>query len=357
MFQVGNLGGGFTGGYMAPIPSEWQSLLGAPYLTGQAALSIISRTSSGPAAFGFDPNQLGSGAAPAVPYVYYPLEHPLGNIAQRNPYFNGNTEIKGIVFVPGTRSVLFFGDHGTGDVYYGEPEDANDPYRGGKGWHSVNGEYAYQVWAYDVEDFVAVKNGQMQPWDVRPYQIWNFDFPVFDGSKHLGGAAFDPATNRLYITQMYGDGDRPLVQVYQVADGSPLTAASIGTSAKRRMPTAAQVDRLLEESIRRWEAAGLNVSGLASIDVRVVDFSDATLAKAAGSTIWLDIDAAGNGWFVDRTPGNDSEFNRAGNQGETGRMDLLTVLTHEVGHLLGLDHDFGGVMDDTLDTGVRQLPS
>ena len=30
--------------------------LGAPYLTGNVALSIISRTSYGPAAFGFDPS-------------------------------------------------------------------------------------------------------------------------------------------------------------------------------------------------------------------------------------------------------------------------------------------------------------
>ena len=39
LFQVGNLGGGYVGGYMAPIPAEWQAALGAPYLTGQAALN------------------------------------------------------------------------------------------------------------------------------------------------------------------------------------------------------------------------------------------------------------------------------------------------------------------------------
>ena len=58
LYQVGTQGAGLVAGYMTPIPSEWQAALGDTYLTGQADIPIISRTSSGPAAFGFNPSDL-----------------------------------------------------------------------------------------------------------------------------------------------------------------------------------------------------------------------------------------------------------------------------------------------------------
>ena len=38
-------------------------------------------------------------------------------------------------------------------------------------------------------------------------------------------------------------------------------------------------------------------------------------------------------------------------------MDLLTVLMHEMGHVLDLDHEATGVMQETLDPGTRLSPS
>src|SRR5262249_12116292 len=118
--------------------------------------------------------------------------------------------------------------------------------------------------------------------------------------------------------------------------GAHLTAASTGHSAGAATLTAAQVNALLPAAFARWQAAGVDTSRLAGIDVRIADLGGTTLGLASGRTIWLDDNAAGWGWFVDPTPGDDSDVTTPGNQGEQNRMDLLSVLEHELGHLLSL---------------------
>src|SRR5204863_8404462 len=91
------------------------------------------------------------------------------------------------------------------------------------------------------------------------------------------------------------------------------------------------------------------------------------LTGLGGMVVTLDATAAGHGWFVDPTPGDDSEFALAGGvegrapagSAAAGRMDLLTVVDHELGHVLGLDDlsaSSGDVMDVSLAEGVRRLP-
>jgi chitodextrinase len=240
LYQVGTLGGGLVAGYMAPIPTEWQAALGDPDLTGQADINIVSRTSQGPAAFGFNPSNLGSGVAPDTPYVYYPNGNQLGPYeGPADPLQSGTSHVNGAVFVPGSSSVLFIGSTGTNYNGYGLPGDYGDNEDTAKGPHSLNGQYTMQVWAYSAKDLAAVKQGTLQPWQVQPYDVWNFTVP--GGSTSVGGVAFDPSTGRLYVSVTDADNvqsytNLPLIEVFQVSlpsgTGTPtLAAPQIGTLA------------------------------------------------------------------------------------------------------------------------------
>lgn len=215
-YRVGQTG--YTSGYMGLVPAAWQSALGGPVLNGQCCLNIISRTSYGPALFTIDPADIGvKDPAPATPLVYYPGNRPLAAWDATSPYFNGTTQVKGVVFPEGTRSVLFFGRQGLGTFCYGTGGaggECNDPTDRSKGTHAY--PYAHYVWAYDALDLVAVKNGEKQPWDVKPYAIWSLDLPNVhtSGAAILAGAAYDPATGRIFVSQAFGDGDRPLIHVF-----------------------------------------------------------------------------------------------------------------------------------------------
>jgi hypothetical protein len=93
------------------------------------------------------------------------------------------------------------------------------------------------------------------------------------------------------------------------------------------------------------------------VQIVVGNLPDGRLGVTIGNYVIIDSDAAGFGWFVDPTPGDDSEFTAPGDQGEVGRMDLLTVLAHEFGHVLGFEHADDGVMIEALGPGTRIDPT
>src|SRR5262249_49997801 len=90
-----------------------------------------------------------------------------------------------------------------------------------------------------------------------------------------------------------------------------LTAPStVSVTQGQPILTPALVPPLLREALSRWARAGVAPSALHRIDVRIADLGGATLGLASGRTIWLDDNASGWSWFIDRTPGDDAEFRR-----------------------------------------------
>jgi hypothetical protein len=228
LYRVSAIPPGAVAGYMCPIPLEWQADLGATHLSGMAGVNIVSRSSYGPAAVGSNLAQLGVKPAPGIAYVYYPQAHPLGDFYKQNAYFNMTTQVRGVAFVPGTRTILFFGTHALGVPFYGTPKDANDPNRDGKGTHVVGGKYLYYVWAYDALDFVAVKNGVKRPWSIKPHAVWSLDnLPFATGGKEIGGATYDPASGTIYLSALRADLQGsytylPVIHAFKVTTGQTL---------------------------------------------------------------------------------------------------------------------------------------
>ncbi len=231
---------GYVSGWMTRVPDVWRPSIGEPFLTGNCCLSIIGRTSLGPDAFAFDPSLMTTGATiPSIPLVYYSLTHPtLGPWSGSNSVYGGTTSIGGLVAIEGTRTVLYFGRNGTGPFCYGEGTSnasqagqstgdgtvyCYDPTDSSKGQHAY--PYTSQVWAYDLNDLVAARNGQKQPWQVVPYATWTLSLPISADGSFLSSVAYDASRQLVYLVQPHADEDgganRPVVHVLQVSVAAP----------------------------------------------------------------------------------------------------------------------------------------
>jgi hypothetical protein len=132
------------------------------------------------------------------------------------------------------------------------------------------------------------------------------------------------------------------------------------------------VAALLRQAVDAWAATGLQETQLArlrNVGWQVTDLPGRMLGGASGTTILLDCDAAGYGWFIDPTPPVSEEFVQTSatsfrapaESPAAGRVDLLTVLTHELGHILGskdldLSNSPDNLMAGILGPGQRRVP-
>jgi hypothetical protein len=152
--------------------------------------------------------------------------------------------------------------------------------------------------------------------------------------------------------------------------GQPLRlAGAVLPRSDAAAVTQAQVAALTQAAIAKFAAAGASASDLAKLsNVRfaVGDLPGTYLGVSGAGTVVIDANAGGRGWFVDSTPGLDEEFVRDSNgtyravaSQAKGKIDLLSVIAHELAHQLGF-HDLNAatapnsLLAESLPASVRR---
>ena len=141
----------------------------------------------------------------------------------------------------------------------------------------------------------------------------------------------------------------------------------------RKISTVSSFD---DTDLATWQRSATLSALIASAQQTLTGFTDLpatalgqTVGEGETATITLDTNAAGHGWYVDPKPLDSSDdylpTSQAGvwqakaGSAAANRMDMLSVLLHEYGHALGLEHsaEAGDFMNASLQPGMRKMPT
>lgn len=186
---------------------------------------------------------------------------------------------------------------------------------------------------------------------------WN-SFGLAPGKYYLGG--FLTANGKNYYSHLTMPITVTAAAALTVDDSAPRLANAPIVNDKQLQTIVAEAERRL--AITKGTQV---LSAMSGVSVQIVDLPGNTLGEVVGDTVYIDRDAAGYGWFVDSTPADDSEFSSflgdyalAARKGTDAmsRVDLLTTVMHEMGHVLGLGHSNSlDLMAPTLLPGERRF--
>jgi hypothetical protein len=250
--------------------------------------------------------------------------------------WNGDGKASIGVFDPATATFYLRNENTAGTP------DAGQFQYGAPGWVPVTGD-----WNKSGKTEVAVVNPATEIWYIRFAAAAGFpDITPFP----YGAPGWQPVAGH-YIGLNH-----------QFADPSSVGAGNADplTQSQLNFIVTAALDRLLLAGVDSQ-----TVARLGSLDYQVGNLPGGILGLTAGQRITIDPTAAGHGWFVDPTPLSDEEFAAgaplvaSADSPAAGKMDLLTVVLHEMGHAVGRDDistdpGSGDLMAALLPAGVRR---
>jgi Bacterial Ig domain/Calx-beta domain len=190
--------------------------------------------------------------------------------------------------------------------------------------------------------------------------VVNSDFTV-TYTPH-GGMGFQGIDTFAYTISDGNGGTASATVTVTVGQPQFFVGAEIATDVGSL--TAEQLQPLVTEAIGQLRSAGFDVAGLEHASFQVTNLQGSLLGVTYQNTIWIDENAAGHGWYTGGVNGGPVSGRMASGElliDTNSRVDLLTVVTHELGHVLGFASINAAVnpndwMTATLPAGVRRLP-